>query len=113
MPVHASTTALRDELRDPSVLSGQQFRAASRQFRPIIQRVSQQASVLQQLLVDVEEDETSPEVQAKLVAFDSALRSLQRRHDTAEKEYRQLAAALRQFRDLAQDLVQTIEAVDR
>lgn len=109
MPIHESTAALKAELKDPTVLTGAQFSNASKRFRPIIQRVSQQSSVLQQLLVDVEEDEDNPQVRAKLVAFDQALRALQRRHDTAEKEYRQLAAALRQFRGLAQDLVATIE----
>lgn len=112
MPIHPSTRSLKAELQNPSVLTGAQFKGASKQFRPVIQRVSQQASVLQQLLVEVEEEETATEVRAKLVAFDSALRALQRRHDSAEQQYRQLSAALRQFWDMVQDLVETIEKAE-
>ena len=108
MTLEAATLALRAELQAPTVLTRADFRAASKIQRPVINRVSQQASVLQQILVGVEEDETNEAVQGKLESLRQTLRALQRNHDKAERAYATLSQAVKQFTDEAADIVATI-----
>lgn len=109
MSTHESTKALRDELRSPSVVSPAELREASRSFRPIMQKISQQASVLQQLVVMVEEDEPNPKVFDRLETMRQSLRALQRHHDKAEIAYSKLMQCVREFEALAQEIADTID----
>ena len=108
MPLEPVTLALRDELDNPKVLARTDLKAASRSFRPIINKVSEQTSRLQQLLVLVEEDETNEEVRGKLESLRQTLRARQRCHDKTEKEYATLALCEEQAAAEAVDIVATI-----
>ncbi len=110
MALAAATLALRDELEDPKVLGRSDLKAASRSFRPTINRVSEQASRLQQLLVLVEEDETNDEVLGQLESLRQTLRARQRYHDRAEKEYASLALCEKQAEVEAKQIVAIIRA---
>lgn len=112
MAIARSTVTLRDELQTPTCLQPADFKAASRQFRPVIHRVSEQVSRLQQMLAEVEEDEASPEVRGKLEALRQLCRALQRQHDNCEKEYSTLAHTYAQLQDMAADFASTCQRAE-
>lgn len=77
-----------------------------------MQQISQQASVLQQLVVLVEEDEPNRKVTDRLETVRQSLRALQRHHDKAELTYSKLMQCVRDFEALAEDIAGTIDEQD-
>lgn len=113
MAVHESTEALKAEIARPTVLSTEDFKAAARQFRQCVALMSAQVSQLQQLVVDVEEDETDPLITGKLERAHSKLRAVDHATTEAERRYQVLSRAVRSlFDDVLPDLVEMIERVE-
>lgn len=110
--IHNSTKALKQAFEQPAVLSCGEFRSSSRQLRQLVQRVSEQVSRYQQLLIDVEEDESDPLVRAKLESLRQTLRSLQRQHDSTDKALGTLAQTMASFEAEQQELVGLITKQD-
>lgn len=110
MPIHASSAALRAELRAGTVQTPAAFRASARRHLQAIQKVGQQTSILQQLQVDVDADEPNPRVQAKLESLRQTFRATLRCVQRAEKENDALDKVMQEYEAEAAELVAMIEA---
>ena len=105
MPIHASSVALRAELRAGSIQTPVAFRASARTYLQAIQKVGQQTSILQQLQVDVAADEKNPRIQAKLESLRQTFRAKLRCVQRTEKENDALAQVIKEYEAEAADLV--------
>ena len=110
MAIHASSAALRAELRASTVQTPAAFRAAARTYVQAIQKVGQQTAILQQLQVDVAVDEANPRIQAKLESLRQTFRALLHRVQRADGANEMLDQVMRQYEAEAADVVAMIDA---
>ena len=99
---------LAAELRAPGVVSVQEVGDALKAFRPVLNRISQQAARLQERLAVAEIDEDDQAIAQKFGSLDQTLDSMQRQHDKAARELRALWSILRRFQDEAEDVCRKI-----
>ena len=109
MAIHASSVALRTELRAGTVQTPAAFRASARTHIQEIQKVGQQTSILQQLQVDVAVDEANPRIQAKLESLRQTFRAKLRSVQRAEKENDALDKVMKEYEAEAAELVAMID----
>ena len=109
MPIHASSVALRAELKAATVQTPAAYRSTARTHTQAIQKIGQQTAILQQLQVDVDSDEPNPRIQAKLESLRQTFRAILRCVQRAEKENDGLAQVMKEYEAEAADLVAMID----
>ncbi len=110
MAVDATSIALRDELQNLSVVTPATVRSAIASLTPGILKVSQQISIIEQLLVAAEATEPNPAVYQKFEQLRQSAASLQNRQQKVAQEMSHLNTNLRQFQDMALDFIGAVAA---
>lgn len=101
--------ALRNELGSPSVVSPAQVRQQIGTLGAGLNRVSQQMSVLQQLLRAAEATEDDPMVEQKFEGLAQRFRGLQKLHDKLDEDLHVLARTMRELQREVADFVAIVD----
>lgn len=101
--------ALRDELATPSVVTPAQIRQNVGTLGAGLNRVSQQVSVLQQLLRAAEAVEDDPMVEQKFEGLARRFRGLQKLHDKVDEDLHNLARTMRELQREVASFVATVD----
>ena len=106
----SQTLALRDELQNPTVITRSMFVEASKAYRKALEAINRQRGVYHELVIELEEAEPHPFVEAKLESLRHTLRALDRQTTQCERLNTTLAQSLRRFQLMEiPDILQAIE----